>query len=337
MFKKIFLTLALIASISVAGFASMADSWVLMDQSSIITSANYTQNLQMGRQVDYLSFQAVYSTEAYAAVTFIDGVPSTGTITVAGMTVGSTITVNGIPFVEGQNFNRDVLKTSGTATSLYNALSSTPLLSGIINFSLTATESVIYATGSIVGINYTLASSTPTAVTVAGMTGGIASDINYVSNTITKSNSFITGLAVIFSTTPAYGGYMGLEDGTTYFAIPTLTTIKLATTKANAIAGTAIDISSITANIGWATYTLTPALTGTSGNGFAFKWQVSNDNLNWYDSTASSVTISAATAPTNYWWDFGFTTFKYIRCALTSGAFGSIKLKLIGYGKRVSP
>jgi hypothetical protein len=338
--KRFLFSTLMVVCLAVIGVFAANPSYdmFLVDGSSIVADTSYVQDLKSGIQVDYLSFQAIYSSEAAkTAVSFYDGTPSTGIITsVTGITRGSTITVNGIGFTEGREWTADPLKSSGTATALYTALASS--FTGVINFSLTTTESVIYATAAIVGINYTFATTTATAISVAGMTGGVASDINYVSNTISKSNSFITGLGVIFSTTIGHGGYMGLDSGTTYYTIATASTIKLATTKTNAIAGTAIDISSITAKIGWANYTLTPSLTSGGGNdSFAFKWQVSNDNRNWYDLNIASVTISKSTAPSNYFWDFGMTSYRYIRCKLTSGTFGSIKLKLQGYGKRVAP
>ena len=333
--KKLIFALTLLCVSATPLLATYPYDMPLTDSEDIITDTNYTMNLNSGRIIDYLSFQAVYSTEAYtSSVTFIDGVQSTGTISVLGYTSGSTITINSVMFVENRDFFVNDY-TSMTALSLYNTLSSTPLMTNVALFSLANTESVIYATATVVGINYTLATSTPTAVSVAGMTGGVASDINYITDTITATNDFITGLAVLFSTSPGRG-LTGLSDSNVYYAIPTPTTLQLATTKLNAIGGTAIDISSTTYP-GWATYTLTTKYTGTGDTPFSFRWQASNDNENWYNLDVASITITGATAPTNYLWDLGFTTYKYIRCAVKAGMYGAIRLKLQGYGKRVAP
>ena len=144
-----------------------------------------------------------------------------------------------------------------------------------------------------------------------------------------------TGLAVLLSTT-AGTVPTGLANNTVYYAIPTATYFGLATTKANALAGTAIDISTLTYATAGA-FTLTPQTVSGGAVPFSGKWQYSNDNVNWYDSTQSSMTIYGSTSLTNYLWDFGMTTYRYIRLKMVAGTNGTIKLILRVFGKKVSP
>lgn len=72
--------------------------------------------------------------------------------------------------------------------------------------------------------------------------------------TVTSNNSLYTGAAVLYDTTS--GAIGGLTDNTTYYAIRvSATVVKLATTRANAVAGTAINLTS--SGSGTQTLTLT--------------------------------------------------------------------------------
>lgn len=153
--------------------------------------------------------------------------------------------------------------------------------------------------------------------------------VNPVLETIASTQAYPAGYAVLYVTSTFNGS--GLKTGTTYFAFPAATGyISLATTKANAILGTAINISTGTQG---GTFTLTP-VDIVAASPFGFAWQVSNDNTNWYALNVASVSILQTTTATNYLWDFGVTTYRYIRAHFTSSAFGAVNLKLRGYGKR---
>lgn len=180
-------------------------------------------------------------------------------------------------------------------------------------------------------IDYFSCQAIVSSETYAGITGS-TSTVNGTTDTIVSSVTYPTGYSLLY--TSAAFSTAGLTNNTTYFAIAySAGQIQLATTKALAIAGTVVNISTTP---GTGTFTLTPVDIQASSP-YSFKWQASNDNSNWFDLTATSVTVTSATAPTNRLWDFGFTTYKYIRCTLQSGAFGSLKLKLQGYGKRLIP
>jgi hypothetical protein len=168
-----------------------------------------------------------------------------------------------------------------------------------------------------------------------GTFGGIVATtatMSVANDTLVSSATYASGQAVLLTTT-TWVGTLDFSANTTYYAIPSASGyVKLATTAALAKLGTAVDITALgtSGNI-----ILTPIpFSGT----FTATWQCSNDNYNWYTITSASVTtIVVGTAASNYLWDFGFTSYKYIRCAVSGGTWGAINLKLQGYGKRTAP
>jgi hypothetical protein len=350
--KKIF-AVALLAVMATAGnlFAGAAtvfDTDIVNDP-AIMADANYSVDLKSAG-VDWLSVQGLWSQNSYPALTFTDGVYATGSITISTTTgvAGSTITVNGFGYVEGKHW---IVKTgvggsSTTATSLYNVMVATytpyyvvggssqtvPIINSYIASSLVTGQNVIRSTAVATGPggNFVFASSTPTAVVVVSMTGGALTDIT--NSYITKFSSYPTALPLLLTVT-AGALPTGLTANTTYFALqyPPYY-LKLSTTVALANAGYGLTISALTPGTN-ESFTLTPVAMQ-AGSNYSYKWQASNDNSTWYDMVATSVTITSAASSGNAFWDFGFTTYNYIRAALSAGSFGAINLKLRGYGKR---
>ena len=154
--------------------------------------------------------------------------------------------------------------------------------------------------------------------------------VDATADTVVSSVTYPAGFALLYTSTSFLGG--GLSNNTTYYAIPLAgNLLSLATSQANALLGTAFNITAATSG----TFQLKP-IDVQASSAYILRWQYSNDNSNWYNSSLSTITISGATTTTNYLWDFGFTTYKYIRCALTAGGFGALKLKLQSYGKQVA-
>ena len=173
--------------------------------------------------------------------------------------------------------------------------------------------------------------STPTYAAVLDTAG---SHVDATYDTIYTTVTYPPGLSVYLSTyTNIPMTAAPLTLGVTYFIVPySSSSIRLATTKVNASSGAYIDI--ITTGTG--AFQIIP--TGIQSSSYFYVVvQYSDDNLNWYNSTQSSITISGATTPTNILWDFGFTTYKLIRFSVTEGSWGAIKLRLWGYGKSVAP
>lgn len=159
---------------------------------------------------------------------------------------------------------------------------------------LTAAKDVYFVTRPLAGTE-DLSGSTPrqtyadtigTAYKAADVATIPTSDVNTTSNVITETgHNFVTGQAVVY----ANGGstdITGLTGGTTYYVIRvSSSTFKVATTAANAFAGTAIDLTGTGNNA----QTFTPVITATF---------VANDSGNAVVklSVASGVTLSALVA-----------------------------------------
>ncbi len=135
------------------------------------------------------------------------------------------------------------------------------------------------------------------------------------------SNGFTTGLKGQASTTVTLP--TGLLPVTDYFVIVvTANTFKLATSLANALAGTAIDIS----DNGTGTQTFTP----TSIAGANVRLQKSNDAVNWADEgSATNITADA-----NVFLEKVDCCFKYLRVSYTLTA-GSLSASNIIIGKGI--
>ena len=92
----------------------------------------------------------------------------------------------------------------------------------------------------------------------------------------------------------------------------------MASSAANALAGTAVDITDVGID---GPHTLTPA----SITGGAYKIQVSADDVTYFDITAHDLLPVAAniTVTANFYWDGLFPTFNYARVlfACTTGQF----------------
>ena len=442
--KRFLFAVMLLVGVSVSGIASDTVYDDTLVNGSVGVDSTYVLD-NAGKGIDYLSFQAVYSTESYMAITFNDGIKSTGSITITtnASITGSTITINGNQYAEGVDWTAAAL-SSNSASSLYTAIIDTGAYSlgslvvnstgyisagvysltgssftingtafigqnswfiqnttsgtaqsilsilqssfdGVILFSRTnstinaksttfgkggnyrfqsftssitvtsmtggknaavtginfssasiVANSVIYATATVVGnaYDYTIYSTTPTALTVTGISGGVSGNINYALDRIISTNTYPTGLAVLL-TNNAGTLPTGLTANTTYFIVnPNGLYFQLATTKLNASSGAVINLVDSTKDRG--NFTVTAA-TVSAGFPFSFKWQVSNDNLNYYDLSVTSVTVLNTTGWSNYVWDFAKMNYEYIRCNLLSGKWGSIYLKLKGLGRKVAP
>lgn len=146
-------------------------------------------------------------------------------------------------------------------------------------------------------------------------------DVNVTDNTITETaHGFKRGLKGQFTTT---GGLpAGLSAATDYFVIVVdANTYKVATSLANAQAGTAVDITTQ----GTGTHTFTP----TSIAGASAKLQKSLDGTNWFDETSAQ----NITATGSLYFEKVDPTGKYYRLAytLTAGQI-SVTNRWLGKG-----
>lgn len=154
------------------------------------------------------------------------------------------------------------------------------------------------------------------------------SNIDFVDGDVTvgtdsiaeTAHGFPTGLLVTLTTTGVLPA--GLATSTNYYVIATsANAFKLASSYANAVAGTPVDI---TAAAGGGTHTV--AVTALSA---AVKLQASNDDSNWADISGSSNNITA-TSVINI--NVASAGYKYVRAVYTHTA-GALDLDVYITGK----
>lgn len=262
-------------------------------------------------------------------------------ISAATMTGGinrNTITINGITLTEGSDF---IVASSSltTASNIMAAINANATLSAQVIASTMTAASTATAIVNIKALNsgrsnYSLSSSTSGFATSSGFPNGYDSDVNILTDVITKtSHGLTTGLQVLLSTAAGNLPPTGLISGTTYFAIKlNENQYALATTQNNAIAGTKIDITDITPGSVASMYP-TPLSLG-AGNGFY--WSFSNDGVNFTTSTAVNTNISSVTysASGSSVWDFGNFNYKYIAVNFLKPTAGAIALTIRLFGKK---
>lgn len=181
----------------------------------------------------------------------------------------------------------------------------------VLNAVVATTISHVIDLGGLAGISVHAVSSdvNPDAKTFASLTAG-----NITDNIIPiAAHGYITGTKIALTTT---GSLPAGLSATNYWVIKvTAGTLKLATSLANAVAGTAVDITGDGSGV------LTPTAAGSN----TFKLQKSNvnDTTSWIDITDMSVTI--ATSATNTMFEVALPKYRYMRLIYTASA-GQINL-----------
>lgn len=251
------------------------------------------------------------------------------------------LNVNGVRFTQGTDFTA-ATSNAVTAKAISDALMANSTLAALFTSTWNA-GGIVASTANAAGTGaYTLFTSTPNAlrlnnsasVTETTFQGGSDSTISSTTDRLTLTNHKLkTGCGVYLSTGGATAP-SGLTNGTTYYPIVIDgNTVKLASTKANASAGTAVDLTG--EGVQGTTYTLNKI--GMSGTP-SFKWQASNDGTNFVDyaTTSGNVTVSSVTwsAAGSTGWDFGPVGYKIIRLKYVSPTFGGIDITGRGNGKR---
>lgn len=234
------------------------------------------------------------------------------------------VSINGTPLVRGTDWS--VASTSsGTAKAISDAIMANSTLNQIVKSTWT-TAGVVTATATTAGINYLMTAGPSSAISAAGMTGSVASAINLTTDKITSTgNGLTTALPVLYTKT-AGTSPTPLSVNTTYYAIRIDgNTFQLATTSTGAVAGSAINISSMT-QAGGGSFVLTPlGITGTAG----FKYQQSNDNSNWFDISTTSVTFASPYTAGTLFSDLGTINARYVRVSAVAPTTGGMALTVV--------
>jgi len=188
------------------------------------------------------------------------------------------------PVVTGAVINEIAIAKSASADSI--ASSTNTIVDALAAFVSTVSTNVVTVTG----VNkYNLTNLSDTGLTgfaFAVTTPGVDNAFSIADNTITiAAHGYATGLKVA-ATTSAASFPTGLSTTDFWVIKVSATLIKLATSASNALAGTAVDITSD----GSGTHTLTPAaLTGGS-----YKLQASMDDVTYFDlAVTNNVTVTA--------------------------------------------
>lgn len=280
--------------------------------------------LQVSRIGAVITLRAPIGT-AYNSTGLTTTAPSSLTIatpTFAGGRNNAIVTINGVMLTQGTQWSAGGSNTAAASslsgainTALGAVLTSTPTV-GTINLKSDFNGSVY---------NYKLASSVA-AITISGalMTGGTDPDISVGSTVISVDDH---GMSLGEAALMAGTGFTNLTSGTTYFAIPLSDdSLSLATSKSNALVGTAITITAIATHTVANTATLSPLAASGSPS---LKWQSSDDGSSWTDLDISSLPSSVvASDPSEASWNFGTPSYRFLRANVHGPTTGGVSLSL---------
>lgn len=308
-----------------------------------------------GAGANNMLFVSNVSTNVISFATYVSSTPTSASSQFSGGQNSASLSIAGfnIPFTTTVG----VGGSSTTAASIVAGINGNANLNTIIIATNNTTSNVVITTATQVGTigNYATFSSTQAALTLSApfsiasngsstgtMTGGINASYTLAGGSATIVNitnhRYTLALQVLYSTSSGTG-ITGLTNGTTYFIIPVSpNSIGFATSAANARASVFVVLTSSQNKTTQDLFALAPlAIAGTP----SYKWQVSNDGINWVDYTTtsgnvavSSVTLSVfnSTGTANSW-DFGAIQYAYIRLAVISPTAGAINLQVVGNGK----
>lgn len=271
---------------------------------------------------------------AWTATTNAPTVISTSAPTMTGGQDNHRFTLNGVTFDAATAYTVGASSAATGSAICAAILANSTLTADLTCSTAAATPGIITLTAAAVGETaYPMFTSLPGAFRLNGSaTSATATFGNGATSKVDLTNDLInlgahrfgTGLDVLYSTAGS-NGIGGLTNQTTYYVIKNdYDRVKLATSKANAAAGTAINL---TTQVGGQTYTLTPlARTGNP----SFKWQASN-NSTFVDLSVSSVTITSSSTAA---WDFGILAYKTLRLKFATSTTGCASVTATGTGRR---
>ncbi len=246
----------------------------IIDQQVVTTSLTGTYN---GPAIpldgcQFFCMQVLTTLATPTAKTFASGVAAllavqdiTYTAATRGV-AGNSITIT---YTGGAVAGAEVVTVVGTAISVQ-------IQSGVST--ATQVKAAVDASGPA-GIVIATITGTPGTAQVTAVSAplatGVNSNVNTVADTITiTANGYATGLTVRLTTTGTLPG--GLALATNYFVIVVdANTFQLASSLANAVAGTAIDLTSQGSS------GATNTVTATALSGGQAQLQISNDGTNW--------------------------------------------------------
>lgn len=317
----------------------------LANESGVPTAKTYALGLNQ-YSVDQAAFVIQWSSANPGTTSFTDGQASSATLTVSSSPAqgiaAEAVCINQTCLIDGRDWTHSSLgQSSGTALSIATAINSNSVLNQIVVATVPVAGSVIYTTATVVGQNYALYSSSPTALKWSpanAMVGGIASNYTLGATIITSTNPFapstqaaMIALPVVY--TQGASAISGLTNQTTYYVIPiNANAFALSTTSTGAVVGAGL-LPATTSQTAGIFIALASTQTKTTGDNYTLRattfagtpsgfWQVSNDGQNWATYTSSGTVTLTPSGTSNLAGDFGTINFSFIRFNLNTPPTG---------------
>ena len=242
------------------------------------------------------------------------------------------ITVNGISLRAGAQYTVES-SSSATAESLKDAINASRLSSWIVADHQETTDNFHKVTlvSTRVGtlFNFDMSATTPSVSFSDGglMVGAVNASWAINSPTITiTGHGLTTGLAALY--TEGDTVITGLVDQTTYFSILVdANRLALASSKNNATAGVSIPLTSSATPTASTLYTL-DVLPFVTLPDTGFKWQVSNDNVTYFDVAIASLSIPTDGTSGSKPFDLGKVGFRFLRANAVGPDTGGLALQV---------
>ena len=250
----------------------------------------------------------------------------------AVLKIGGVALTQGVQWQAGASTTTAVLSLGNAIAGAGLSLSTAAQAGGI---------GVIVATSTLNGTayNYTLVSSTPTALSVwqPVMVGGLNPGDTLGSGILTAGSAtgLVNALPVLWTigSNPAIGG---LTTGTTtYYAYPVSATqfelVKYASSAfAGAPASDFVVVTGTNSQVGAHTYTIAPL--AFSAGFSTFTWQSSDDNADWVTSaytgnvSTAAIVITTLSTAQDLPIDFGVFNYRYLRLNFQAPSSGAVNL-----------
>lgn len=193
-------------------------------------------------------------------------------------------------------------------------LGSTPQTSQLFALTESITDTTLVC--DVQGVGFLSVQNVYTDATPAGPDAFLPADVNVAANTITlTAHGYVTGLKIDLAGTnlPA-----GLAAQAYWAIVVDANTIKVATSLANALAGTAVDITTQGTS---ADSTFTATALGNS----TIACYASNDGTNWVALTSQTTTISASGSSL---FRLGEPDYRYLQIRFTAPVAGALTLSV---------
>lgn len=335
--------LALFASVSAWAGTPKVNGF-LANEAGLSTAKTFPLGLNQF-SVDQISFILSWSSANPTTAAFSDGSVSSATLTVSSAPAqgipAQAVCINQTCLIQGRDWF-ETGTTSAAALSIANAINTNSVLNQIVVATAPASSSIVYTTATVVGQNYALYSSSPTAAQWApanAMVGGTAASYTINGTVIASTTNWspngqtpMVALPVVY--TQGASPITGLTNQATYYVIPINANAYglsnsstgavvgfglLPNTSSTTVPGTFIALTSSQTKTLADNYTLRPTAFAGTPSGL---WQTSNDGTTWATFPSSGTVTLTASGQTLLASDFGSVNFAWLRFNLNTPPTG---------------